>query len=135
MAGDSSITRAINVIIDLEIQRHENIDVFELEDIKKRLRTPFCFIPVGSTNMIAHSIYGTTDYGTPLRYLIHGIKMKIDMSAIFTNADKLQALGFNYSCGMCILKTISKSFFEMKIFLKDLEQQCYDILKDIKNWD
>jgi diacylglycerol kinase family enzyme len=100
MAGDSSITKAINVIIDLEIQRKENIDVIELDDIKKKIRTPFCFIPVGSTNMIANSIYGSTDYGTPLRYLIHDIKMRIDMSAIFTNTDKLQALGFNYSCGI-----------------------------------
>jgi diacylglycerol kinase family enzyme len=113
MAGDSSITRAINIIIDLEIQREENLDVFELEDIKNRIPTPFCFIPVGSTNMIANSIYGTTDYATPLRYLIHDIKMRIDMSAVFTNTDKLQALGFNYSCGMFEYNLIFIKFYHL----------------------
>jgi diacylglycerol kinase family enzyme len=108
MAGDSAIVKSINTIIDMEVQKSENLGVAGLEDIKKLLLTPFCFIPVGSTNMIASTIYGISnnDYATPLRYLIHGIKMRIDMSAVFVNVDRLQYIGFNYSCGIKTSKNV-----------------------------
>ncbi len=78
LAGDSSISTVINAIIEFEINRYKNYDFennsnqLELSDI---IKTPFCFIPTGSTNIIANSFYGITNYITPLMYLFYGNKI------------------------------------------------------------
>ena len=99
MAGDGSVTKVINSWIELEANDQENTNIFDMNEIKNRLRTPLCVIPCGSINMFANSIYGTTDITTPLMYLFYGISIRVDMSSTFTNVDKLHSFGFGYSCG------------------------------------
>lgn len=99
VSGDGSIVKAINAIIDFEIQKNKFQRKIEINDIRKMLNTPFCFIPVGSTNLIASSIYGITDYGSPLKYLIDDLVMRVDMTAVYRQPERLQSFGFNHSCG------------------------------------
>ena len=99
MAGDSSLSRAINIIIEREALKNDNMDLCEVGQLSNRLKTPICIIPIGSTNMIANSIYGTTDIISPLMYLLYGITIKVDLSATFVNRGKLHSFGFGYSCG------------------------------------
>lgn len=51
--------------------------VSDISQLSKKMRIPLCVIPVGSTNQIANSIYGTTNLVTPLMYLIYGKKQVI----------------------------------------------------------
>lgn len=94
MAGDSAVSRTINQIIELQARRFANI--FEM---RAQLHPPLCIVPVGATNMIANSIYGTTDLETPLMYLLYGIAMSVDICSVYTNGDKLHSFGFGFSCG------------------------------------
>ena len=67
--------------------------------MRAQLHPPLCIVPVGATNMIANSIYGTTDLETPLMYLLYGIAMSVDICSVYTNGDKLHSFGFGFSCG------------------------------------
>ena len=98
MAGDSCVHKAINVIIELTAQQ-DFVGSIDLEEIRDKLRTPICILPFGSTNMIAKAIYGTSDFHTPLMHLFYCEKMRIDISAVFKNANKLHSFGFGYSSG------------------------------------
>jgi diacylglycerol kinase family enzyme len=69
MSGDGGAVKAINLIIELITTRNE---LYQIDEIKANLNTPFCIIPCGSTNTIANTIYGTDDQITPLMYLIRG---------------------------------------------------------------
>ena len=104
----------------MEVSNKENIESRQIAD---KLTTPFCLIPVGTTNMIANSVYGITNLVSPLMYLFYGtinrrlfiqltriikikfnsnkkgIKMKVDMMAAFTSKNQLHSFGFSYSCG------------------------------------
>ncbi len=77
MAGDSSVSKAINIYLELEAQEKENFDLTQINQLSNRLKTPICIIPCGSTNMIANSIYGSDDLITPLMYLLYGSIFKI----------------------------------------------------------
>jgi diacylglycerol kinase family enzyme len=72
IGGDGSVSKAINLIIELTAQRDENLNLCDIENIRTRLKTPICIISAGSTNMIANTIYGTTDHNTPLMHLFYG---------------------------------------------------------------
>jgi diacylglycerol kinase family enzyme len=99
MAGDGSLSKVINTMIELEAYEQENLNLCNINEIKNRLRTPLCIIPCGSTNMFANSIYGTDDAITPLMYLFYGISIRVDLSSVYTSTDKLHSFGFGYSCG------------------------------------
>ena len=61
----------------MEVTNKENTGS---RDISDKLTTPFCLIPVGSTNMIANSVYGITNLVSPLMYLFYGrIKIGFDI--------------------------------------------------------
>lgn len=79
LGGDGSVSKVVNLLIELTIQRDENFDVREnsIESLRDKLKTPLCIIPTGSTNIIANSIYGTTDYNTPLMHLFYGTNIRI----------------------------------------------------------
>lgn len=99
MAGDSGVSKAINTIIELITHEDGSLLSAENIEISKKMQTPICIIPCGATNLIANSIYGSTDYISPLMFLIYGTTIKIDLSAVNTHKDKLHSFGFNYSCG------------------------------------
>ena len=99
MAGDGSVSKVINTMIELEANDQENLNLCDINEIKNRLRTPICIIPCGSTNILANSIYGIVDIVTPLMYLCYGVSIRIDLSSAYTNIDKLHSFGFGYSCG------------------------------------
>jgi len=89
----------INTLIEVEASKEENMYINEPSLLSRKMRIPFCVIPIGSTNLIANSIYGTTNLVTPLMFLFYGIKLKVDVCSVFTNMDKLHSFGFSYSCG------------------------------------
>lgn len=97
MGGDGSVSTFVNVMLELISQRYKGTSINEL---KEAILTPFCIIPIGSTNMLANSLYGTNDICTPLMHLICGNTIRIDVSSIFTNIDKLHSFGFGFSCGL-----------------------------------
>ncbi|CAF0744424.1 unnamed protein product [Brachionus calyciflorus] len=97
LAGDGSISRFINIYLEMISQKEKLVDVNDLHEF---INTPLCFIPVGSTNMIANTLHGTNDYLTPLMHLIQGNTTRIDLSSIFTNTDKIHSFGFGFSCGL-----------------------------------
>lgn len=99
MGGDGSVSSVINLIIEVEAKKEENMYINEISQLSKKLRTPLCIISTGTTNQIANSIYGTTNTVTPLMYLLYGIKLKVDICSAFTGANKLRSFGFTYSCG------------------------------------
>lgn len=72
MGGDGTVSKVINAAIDLLAQQDDCFNPNELEDLKSRLKTPFCILSTGSVNMIASSIYATSDINTPLMHLIYG---------------------------------------------------------------
>jgi diacylglycerol kinase family enzyme len=98
MAGDSALNHAINVIIHLTVQ-DDDLNSIELNEISNKLKTPIAIIPCGAINMIAHSIYGSIDYISPLMFLLYGKTIKIDLSTVYTGKDKLHTFGFNSSVG------------------------------------
>jgi diacylglycerol kinase family enzyme len=100
LAGDSGVSRCINTIIEY-IAYQDFMNTIDLEEIKYKLKTPICIIPVGSTNMIASSLYGTTTFNVPLMHLFYGNVIRIDMAAAFSplNKNKLHSFAFGYSCG------------------------------------
>jgi hypothetical protein len=71
MAGDSGCSTAINTIIEL-VSNEEDLASSEMNELSSKLKTPFCIIPCGATNMIATSIYGTADFISPLMFLFYG---------------------------------------------------------------
>ncbi len=100
LGGDGSVSAVINTLIEVESSKEENLYIKEPSQLSKKMRIPFCVIPIGSTNLIANSIYGTTNLVTPLMFLFYGIKLKVDVCSAFTNLDKLHSFGFMYSCGV-----------------------------------
>lgn len=71
MAGDSGVSNAINTIIELTNYEDGGFKINETNDLTNKLK-PICIIPCGATNLIASSIYGSTDIQTPLMYLFYG---------------------------------------------------------------
>jgi diacylglycerol kinase family enzyme len=99
MAGDSGVSRVINVMIEL-IAYQDFFGTFELDDIRAKLKTPLCILPVGTTNMIANSIYGPGNIHNSLMHLFYGNTIRIDVSAAFKSLNhKLHSFSFGYSCG------------------------------------
>ena len=72
MAGDSGVSTAINTIIELMSNDEEDLLSSEMNELSNKLRTPICIMPCGATNMIAASIYGSSDLISPLMYLFYG---------------------------------------------------------------
>ena len=99
LGGDGSVSSIINSIIEAEAKKEENMYISDIGQLSKKLRTPLCLIPTGTTNQIANSIYGTSNVITPLMYLLYNIKMKVDICSAFTSKNKLHSFGFTYSCG------------------------------------
>ena len=66
----------------------------DISQLSKKMRIPLCVIPVGSTNQIANSIYGTTNLITPLMYLVYGNKKHIfkPMKKWLNSKQKFKAL-------------------------------------------
>ena len=98
LAGDSGVSKAINVLIEY-IAQTDFLNSVDLDEIKYKFKTPICIMPVGSTNMIAGSIYGTASFNVPLMHLFYGNTIRIDMCAAFTHMNKLHSFSFAYSNG------------------------------------
>lgn len=99
MAGDSSVSKVINAIIE-HVARTDHSGSIDLEDIKNRLRVPISIIPVGTTNLIANSLYGSNKVYTALHSMVYGHVMRVDLQAAFRPGGKLHSFSFAYSCGL-----------------------------------
>jgi diacylglycerol kinase family enzyme len=99
IGGDSSVSLAINCIIELTAQDNDETELANLSSFKKELSTPMSIIPTGAINMIASTLYGTNDVVSPLMYLCYGVYISVDLCSVYTNVDKLHSFGFGFSCG------------------------------------
>lgn len=74
IGGDGSVSQAINIMIELTIQRDKKFHINEnsIDSIRDKLTTPLSIIAAGSTNLIANTLYGTTNYNTSLMHLFYG---------------------------------------------------------------
>jgi diacylglycerol kinase family enzyme len=100
MAGDSGVSKAINIIIEM-IAYQDFLGTFELEDVRAKFKTPLCIIPIGTTNLIANAIYGLGSIQTPLMHMFYGNTMRVDISAAFkTVNNKLHSFSFGYAAGL-----------------------------------
>lgn len=97
MGGDGSVSNFVNIMLELISKREKTTT---LNELKEAIVTPLCIIPIGTTNMLASSLYGTNQICTPLMNLIYGNTIRIDVSSIYTDTDKLHSFGFSYACGL-----------------------------------
>lgn len=70
LSGDGCISNVIRDIVETQARIQDDGEFIDLN--KVILKTPICIIPCGSTNLIANSVYGTSNHYTPLMHLIYG---------------------------------------------------------------
>lgn len=71
LSGDGSISTTLLNIME-KISQQEDDESHTIDLNKNTLRTPICLIASGTVNMVATSIYGTTNPNTPLMHLVYG---------------------------------------------------------------
>ncbi|UJR33635.1 hypothetical protein I4U23_021069 [Adineta vaga] len=97
IGGDGSVINVINTL--LIYLAKENRTKLDKDHDLPSFPFPLCIIPTGTTNIICHSIHGTTDHCTPILHLLFNQRMRIDMSAIFDDNYNFVTVNFGAAAG------------------------------------